>query len=93
MIGAYFVSKARTDDMLTHAFAMPAQVAIGMQTVSLLVTFLLLDETISAKKVRSHEIPERTAKSGSIYRKSPFYSIEDRITFPGNTLTIMKFPL
>lgn len=51
MIGAYFVTKARTDDTLLYVFAKPAQVATILQTVALLTTILLLDETIAAKKV------------------------------------------
>ncbi|XP_066916564.1 major facilitator superfamily domain-containing protein 10-like [Clytia hemisphaerica] len=49
MIGAYFVSKAKVDT-LTHAFALPAQVAMVIQLVALLATVFLLDETIGEKK-------------------------------------------
>jgi len=50
MIGAYFVSQVKTS-INAHAFATPAFIAMGLQTVALLLAIFLLEETIKETKV------------------------------------------
>ena len=52
LIGAYFASKSRLPDYdSSNIFAFPAQIAVVIQLITLLIVVSLLDETSGLKEV------------------------------------------